>query len=119
MIRSHRSRWLKTATHRTADRGFTLVELLIVATILGILAVIAMPKLCNQTEDAKQAALDTNLVIMATAIEIYKLEHNDTYPGTISSESNWQNFVTHMTTQTDRFGKPGTRYGPYLRTGIP
>lgn len=99
--------------------GFTLIELLIVVVILGILAAVAIPHFRGETNDAKQAALDQDLAIMNKALELYRLEHAGAYPGTIGGETSWGTFATQMTAQTDKYGKPGSRYGPYLRTGIP
>lgn len=99
--------------------GFTLVELLIVVIILGILAAVVIPQFSSASLEAREAALMTDLAALRNAIELYKVQHNDTYPGTIGGVSNWANFTTHMTTQTNKAGDPGTDYGPYLRTGIP
>lgn len=104
---------------RTQTSGFTLIELLLVMLILLALAVVAHRMFGISTEDSKQAALDTNLMIMNEAIERYRLEHKLEYPGTIGGTTSWANFVTHMTTQTDMNGDPGTDHGPYLKTGIP
>ncbi|MFK7816838.1 MAG: prepilin-type N-terminal cleavage/methylation domain-containing protein, partial [Gammaproteobacteria bacterium] len=42
-------------------KGFTLVELLIVVIILAILAAIIVPQFSASTNDAKAAALQSNL----------------------------------------------------------
>ncbi|MFH2002216.1 MAG: type II secretion system protein [Planctomycetota bacterium] len=99
--------------------GFTLVELLIVVLILGILAAVVVPQFSAGALDAKGSALEADLTVLRTAIEMYHLQHKDTFPGTISGSSTWDNFVVHLTKQTDKNGDPGTKYGPYLRTGIP
>lgn len=99
--------------------GFTLVELLIVVIILGILAAVVIPQFSSASLEARESALMTDLHALRNAIDLYHVQHNDTYPGTISGTTNWANFVTHMTTQTDKDGDPGTDYGPYLRTGVP
>jgi prepilin-type N-terminal cleavage/methylation domain-containing protein len=41
---------------RRSERGFTLIELVIVIVILGILAGVAIPKFFNLSDDAKKAA---------------------------------------------------------------
>ncbi len=99
--------------------GFTLVELMIVILILGILAMVALPAFESSSTDSKGAALAGDLAVMRKAIELYYVQHDATYPGWISSSSSWANFEAHMTTSTDKLGNPGTKYGPYLRTGIP
>ena len=73
----------------------------------------------GETGEAKPAALDQDLAILNKAIELYRLEHGSVHPGTIGGETSWETFVTQTTAQTDEYGKPGSKYGPYLRTGFP
>jgi len=56
-------------------KGFTLVELLIVITILGILAAIAIPRLFPQTEKARVAEAINILSAIRQAQEAYFLQH--------------------------------------------
>ncbi len=65
---------------RTIQRGFTLVELLIVVIILGILAAIVVPQFTATTADAENAAVQSNLQNMRSAIEFYRQEHGH-WPG--------------------------------------
>lgn len=50
--------------------------------ILALLTAIMVPQFSSSTEDAKLAALDSNLETMRTAIEIYALHHQH-YPGEV------------------------------------
>jgi len=52
-------------------KGFTLIELLIVVVIVGILAVIAIPKSSTTKDKAKLASLKTDLRNYMTAEEAY------------------------------------------------
>ena|SRR3989338_5656450 len=52
------------------NRGFTLIELVIVIVILGILATVAIPKFVNLTDQAKDAATKGILGGVRSAISI-------------------------------------------------
>jgi general secretion pathway protein G len=54
------------------ERGFTLVELLIVVTILGILAGVVVFAVGNFTTQAKSSACGTEKTTLETAIEAYR-----------------------------------------------
>jgi len=62
------------------QKGFTLVELLIVVIILAILAAIVVPQFASSTDDAKLASLDSTLSNVRSAIDLYRQQH-DSYPG--------------------------------------
>jgi general secretion pathway protein G len=61
-------------TGRKGERGFTLVELMIVMTIIGILAVIAIPSYIRAVQKAKEAVLREDLHTMRTAIDSYTVD---------------------------------------------
>jgi prepilin-type N-terminal cleavage/methylation domain-containing protein len=52
-------------------RGFTLIELLIVVVIIGILAIIAIPKVANTKQKAYVAQMKSDLKNLATAQEAF------------------------------------------------
>jgi general secretion pathway protein G len=56
------------------ESGFTLVELMIVMTIIGILSAIAIPSFIQSVKKAKEAALKEDLHTMRTAIDSYTID---------------------------------------------
>ena len=65
-------------------KGFTLVELAIVIAILGILAVVAIPKYLGMVEDARSAAAKSQLGTVRSAIAIYYAKNKGVMPTTLS-----------------------------------
>ncbi|MGH2271255.1 type IV pilin protein [Anaerohalosphaeraceae bacterium U12dextr] len=61
--------------------AFTLIELMIVVSILGILAAIALPMFQNQSQLAKESAAKNMLRSLRSQTELYKLDHNGLTPG--------------------------------------
>ncbi len=59
---------------RKVEGGFTLVELMIVMTIIGILASIAIPSYIRSVQKAKEAVLREDLHTLRTAIDSYTVD---------------------------------------------
>ena len=62
-------------------KAFTLVELIIVAAILGIMAAIIIPTFKSLSIKAKESAARANLKILRGTIELYSTQHDDVAPG--------------------------------------
>ena len=58
-----------------AEKGFTMVELIVVITILGILAVVAIPNLSSFIGNGKNEAATTELSIVQTCVVAYMEDH--------------------------------------------
>jgi type II secretion system protein G len=61
------------------ERGFTLIELMIVVAIIAILAGILIPNFVNARAQAQTAACESNMRAIATALELYYAD-NQVYP---------------------------------------
>ncbi len=68
---------------RRGAAGFTLLELMIVVTIIGILATISQPLFRNAMVQAREAALRENLYVLRDAIDKFYAD-NDKYPEALS-----------------------------------
>jgi general secretion pathway protein G len=66
---------------KRAERGFTLIELMVVIIILGILAMWVAPKIMSRPEEAKQVKARLDIQNLETALKLYKLD-NGVYPTT-------------------------------------
>ena len=66
---------------RSKDRGFTLIEIMVVMVILGILAGLIIPRVMGRPEEARRLKARMNMESLSTALSLYKLD-NGSYPTT-------------------------------------
>lgn len=63
------------------QRGFTLIEIMVVVVIIGVLGAIVVPQFMSRPDQAKVTAARTDIQAISTALEMYRLDTFN-YPST-------------------------------------
>jgi general secretion pathway protein G len=63
------------------QKGFTLIEIMVVVVIIGILAVMIVPKIMDNPHKARVIAAKNDVRAITSALKLYRLD-NGVYPGT-------------------------------------
>lgn len=63
------------------NKGFTLIEIMVVVVILGILAAIVVPQIIGRPDEARVVKAKQDVLAIENAMELYKLD-NGFYPST-------------------------------------
>ena len=63
------------------QRGFTLLEIMVVVVILGILAALVVPKIISRPDEARSIAAKQDIASLMQALKLYRLD-NQRYPST-------------------------------------
>jgi type IV pilus assembly protein PilA len=69
------AKFLQHLNNKKSEKGFTLVELLVVIIIIGILAAIALPNFLNQGAKAKQTEAKQNIGMTNRVQTVYRSEN--------------------------------------------
>jgi len=71
-----------------SQQGYTLIELMITAAVIGILSAIAIPSYRNYIATTCLATAEMNLITLRAYQENYALEYNTYLPGTVTATTN-------------------------------
>ncbi|MFK5956210.1 MAG: prepilin-type N-terminal cleavage/methylation domain-containing protein [Planctomycetota bacterium] len=112
------------STHRK-QAGFTLMEIAITASILLMLAGMAIPAFADTIDDAEVASAQSMLARVRTGVDFYSLQHRDDFPGGSSGTWSASIFENQLRQASDidgataAQGTSGYPFGPYLTELIP
>jgi len=101
---------MRRRLRRRNERGWTLIELMVVMAILVMLAAVITTQVVKRVEDAKVAVAHADIQSMETALDLYHV-HNGTYP---SSQQGLQALVEKPTSEPEAKNWDG----PYLKKGV-
>ena len=106
------------------NRGFTLVEVMVVVVILGVLAMLIVPRVVGRTDEARAAAARHDISALAQTLKLYRLDNGRyptneqgldalvTRPERAPVPSNWKPYLDKL--PLDPWGKPYR----YLNPGV-
>ncbi|MEW6518519.1 MAG: type II secretion system major pseudopilin GspG [Thermodesulfobacteriota bacterium] len=97
----------RSEKRRRHQRGFSLMELMIVMVILGLLASLVGPAMFKKLGTAKQKTAKTQIGMLMTALDAYRLDIGH-YP---SQQEGLESLVVNP--GEDKWD------GPYLKKGVP
>ncbi|AVZ79317.1 type II secretion system protein GspG [Zoogloeaceae bacteirum Par-f-2] len=107
------------------QRGFTLIEVMVVIVILGVLAALVVPRIMSRPDEARVVAAKQDIATIMQALKLYKLD-NRHYPsnaqglqalverptGTPVAE-NWKRYLERL--PADPWGQPYQYLNPGLQ----
>jgi general secretion pathway protein G len=94
--------------------GFTLIEIMLVVTIIGILAAVVLPRLVGRGEEARVNATRLQIENLGLALDTFELD-NGRYPGTDEGLNALRNAPANSTNWKGPYMKKDVRNDPWSK----
>lgn len=91
------------------NKGFTLIELMIVVVIIGVLAAIAVPNFIRMMGNAKDAGVKSNSHAVQVAAEDFAVKNEGFYAADLSDVGATAETIIDALPQNQRLANPFTR----------
>ena len=94
------------------QKGFTLIEILIVVVIMAVLAAVVVPQFTGSTDDAKKSTADFNLGAVRAIVQTFRAQHAGAIPALDATNKS----IPGLISKTDASGAVSATgaFGPYL-----
>lgn len=114
---------------RAAQRGFTLIEIMVVMVIIGIMGALVVPAVLERQAEAKVTAAKADIGSLMQALKLYKLDNNrfptgeqglealTTRPTTMPIPPNWKPYLDKRA-PADPWGTPYQYANPGVHSEV-